>query len=378
MRILILSWRDIGHTYAGGAEVVTHQLAKHWVSWHHEVTVLSSRCPTSRSLESIDGVTYHRVGPYFSRRPFYFFYYLQLLYSFLHIYLFSYRHRVDVVIDQFHGPPFFTPLFVFKKRFGIIYEIARDIWWYQQPFPFSLLGYLLDPLIFIFYRNTPFLTLSSSTARDLVSMGIARQNIFVFRSGITFRPLYRLSEKESHPTIISVSRLVPMKRIEDSIRAFSLILKKFPNACLWIVGKGEPEYERTLRTLCEELGVVTSVRFWGYVSEHKKRDLLKRSWIFVSTSVKEGWGLSVIEANACGTLAVGYPVAGLKESIKSNVTGIITPRCTPSSLSRVLSRVLLNDLLRKRLSVNGLSYARTFQWDQSAARVLAFISSYFS
>lgn len=361
MNILIFSWRDIKNPSYGGAEIVTHELAKRWVMLGNKVTVFGAEFPSCKRSESVDGVRYIRRGSIFTERFFAIYYYFKNLSS-----------KTDIVIDQFHVFPFFTPFFVKKKKVGLIFETTGDIWWYQIPFPFNLFGFLIEPIVFLFYRAIPFITISDSTKKDLVKMGIKPGNISVFKVGITNKPLSNLPTKEKLPTLITVGRITPMKRIEDTIKAFKFVQKKFPKSKLWIIGDGNPDYISKLNNISYKLHVSEDVTFWGKVSERLKNELLSKAWCLVSTSVKEGWGLVVIEANACGTTTVTYKSGALKEAVKNRESGILVGE-TPESLSKGVIEIFSNSRLRKRLSKNALLYSKGFSWGKSSKSVLSFL-----
>jgi len=104
----------------------------------------------------------------------------------------------------------------------------------------------------------------------------------------------------------------------------------------------------------------------GYVSEKEKFELLRKSWVYVICSEKEGFGISVIEANALGTPAVGYRVSGLVDSIKDGYNGLLVEDGNIEELAKVLVNLLKDDDLRKRLSENAIEWAKQFSWDKSA------------
>src|SRR5258706_6320022 len=157
-------------------------------------------------------------------------------------------------------------------------------------------------------------------------MGV--KNISVIENGIYIKKLSPTIHKEAIPTFIFVSRLVKMKGIEDVLEAFSYIVKEIPQAVLWIVGSGSAAYQHLLNKKVEELGVENSVKFFGKVPEIKKYELMKKAHIFLHASVKEGWGLVIIEAASQGTPAVTYNVKGLRDSVQDKKTGELTNKNT--------------------------------------------------
>ena len=128
-----------------------------------------------------------------------------------------------------------------------------------------------------------------------------------------------------------LGRLSANKRPEHAIRAFGLVRRQLPDAQLWVIGSG-PE-EARLRKMAGP-----GVTILGRLSEQEKRERLGRAHALVVTSVREGWGLVVTEAAACGTVAIGYDVAGLRDSI--GASGGVLTRADPASLATGLVGLL--------------------------------------
>jgi len=142
LSILILNWRDIKHPLAGGAEISTHEHAKGWVRAGHTVTIFSSSFQDAKTREEIDGVRIIRKGSHYTVHLHAFIYYLTKL-----------RGKIDLVIDEFHFIPFFSPLYIKKKKIAFIHETAEELWFKNNPFPINILGYRLEPLFFKLYKN---------------------------------------------------------------------------------------------------------------------------------------------------------------------------------------------------------------------------------
>ena len=141
--ILILSWRDPKHPNAGGAEQVTLEHAKAWIGKGHRVSWFASFFEKAKETEEISGVNIIRKGKQFADvqvRAFFW-------------YVFGKHPEFDLVIDQFHGIPFFTPFYVKTKILAFIHEVAGDVWMLNPwPWPFNkivgYLGFKFEPLFF--------------------------------------------------------------------------------------------------------------------------------------------------------------------------------------------------------------------------------------
>jgi len=147
MRILVFSWRDPKHPLAGGAEQVMHEHMKGWIRAGHQVTLFSSRLKEQSVEEIVDGINIVRHGNQYCSVQFAgFCYYLKN------------KDKYDFVVDQFHGLPFLTPLYVKKPKVAVIQETAREVWFLNPlPFPINIiigvLGYIGEPLFFYLYKN---------------------------------------------------------------------------------------------------------------------------------------------------------------------------------------------------------------------------------
>lgn len=364
MKILILNWRDTKHPLAGGAEISTHEHAKRWVREGHRVIQVSSFFKGADSEEIIDGVKIVRLGNHYTVHLLAFLYYLKNI-----------RNKVDVVIDEFHFIPFFTPLYVGVKKVAFIHEIAGSTWFKNANFPINIIGYLLEPFFFILYRNIPFMTVSESTRRELIDLRIPSRNIYLIHNGL--RSTSVVNKKEPRPTLIYLGRLAKDKGIEDAIDAFYKTRQNMEDIKLWIVGKEEKEgYLEELRNLTQKLCVDKDILFFDYVSDKKKFELLQKAWILVHPSIKEGWGLTVIEAASCRTPTIAYNVPGLCDSIINDKTGLLVDNKSPEEMANKILSLMRNPKEYAKLSSNALLWSKKFSWRKSTSESLRVIEKF--
>jgi glycosyltransferase involved in cell wall biosynthesis/O-antigen/teichoic acid export membrane protein len=305
LRILAYNWRDLAHPRAGGAEVYLQSVAREWVKRGHEVTVFCGAVAGSPAEELVDGVRIlrrgGRIGVYRDARRYW-------------------RRdgdgQYDLVVDCVNTRPFLCPRFVRNVPVvAVIHQVAREVWRYETPWPVSVLGrYLLEPAWLRAYRDVPVVTVSESSRQSLAEYGLRRVTV-VPEGWSPARPVP--VEKEPVPTVVFIGRLSANKRPEHAIRAFGLARRQLPDAQMWVIGSG-PE-EARLRKVAGP-----GVTFLGRVPEEEKRERLGRAHALVATSVREGWGLVITEAAASSTIAIGYDVAGLRDSIRAS-RGILTP-----------------------------------------------------
>lgn len=364
MNILILSWRGPGHPLAGGAERVTQQHAKAWVASGHAVTLFTSRFTNSLEEEEIDGIHIIRRGnDVFG---------VQIQAA---LWYFLTKHaRFDVVIDEFHGIPFFTPLYVRTRIVAFIHEVAQNVWSSNPwPKPFNLIpwfvGKLGEPYVFkLLYRNIPFMTVSASTKKDLELFGI--KTITVIHNGLTLGQSKKSVGKEKQFTLLFLSALAKDKGVEDAIKIFNRLNDLHDDYQFWIVGKGDEAYSETLKSSANK-----NIKFWGYVSEEIKVELLTRAHLLVNPSIHEGWGLVNIEANACGTPVVGFKVPGMVDSVVDGKTGMLIPLHDIDLAVQKIREVKSTSKMYEELRKNAIEWSKQFSWDKAGAKSLKLISN---
>lgn len=347
MDILIYNWRDIKNPAAGGAEVVTHEIAKRLVLKGHKIILFTAAFAGCISNETIDGVEIIRSGGRFA------------VYLKAEQYYKKHAGEFDIVVDEINTRPFLTPKFVTDGTpiIALIHQLAREFWFYETPFPINWIGYnILEDRWLKNYIDIPTITVSQSTKNDLIDLGF--KDITIISEGINFKPLPDIPEKEKEPTLIFVGRMGRAKLPDHVMKAFTHIKKSIPDAKLWMVGDGK------MRKKLEE-NKPEDVTFFGYVDGNKKHELMSRAHAILVPGVREGWGLVVTEANALGTPAVGYNVHGLRDSIRDGQTGLLCEP-NPEAMADIAVRLLQDDTLREGLSENALAWAGVFDWDRTA------------
>ena len=364
MRILILNWRDVKNPQSGGAEILTYEIAKRWVKAGHKVTQLSANFGGGKTKEIINGVRVVRKGRWFTVH------FLAAVEYFK-----NFRGKVDVVIDEVHWLPFWTRFYVKEKKVALVCEVADNLWDEILPWPLNLVGRFLEKTYLFFYRSLPFLAISPSTASDLEKRGIPAKDITILPMGISKPVNLKIYPKEKTPTLIFLGRLYSIKRPDAAILAFSQLVKKIPQAKLWIVGSGQDKYLNYLNKLLEKEGLVNKVKFFGNVPEEKKFELLSRAHLMLVPSLHEGWGLVVIEAATVGTPTIGFDVAGLRDSIIHGKTGLICQENNPSSLASNVIKLLEDKNKYAHIQSNAISWSKNFSWEKTAKKSLGLIEN---
>lgn len=367
MNILVFSWRDTKHPLAGGAEQVMHEHMRGWIAAGHQVTLFSSKLKNAPVEETIEGVHIVRQGnQYFGVQIAGFFYYLKN------------RNHYDFVVDQFHGLPFFTPIYVKKPKLAVIQETAREVW-FLSPLPqplnwiIGLIGYLGEPLFFLPYKKIAFMTGSQSAKDDVAGFGIPAKNINVVPHGVITCKVPLSIKKEKKFTIVFLGILSKDKGIEDALKCFA-ILKSKGNYNFWVIGKPETkEYELKIKKLIRNLNLEREIKFWGFVSQEKKFELLKKAHVLINPSAKEGWGLVNIEANCMKVPIVAYNSKGLVDSIKDRYSGLICEQNTPFALAENIIGLANNLLEYRKLQKGAYFWSKNFDWKKSTKNSLSLI-----
>ncbi|HEX5220226.1 MAG TPA: glycosyltransferase family 4 protein [Verrucomicrobiae bacterium] len=348
MRFLMLNWRDPQNPLAGGAERVTHAYLADLARRGHEVYWFANSFPGCQESEDFDGVHLVRGGgkgtSVLKARHWY-----------------RRQERFDLVIDQHHGIPWYAPFWCRTNCVSYVHEVLGPIWNAFYPWPINSLGRWQERWTQWFYREVPFWTASQCTKEILHLHGV--KSVTVIPYGVHTVGLPKLDDKalDTPLRLIVVSRLAPNKRIDHAIRTLKYLTMNNIPAHLTIVGGGETK--PALQALTEQLQLGNRVTFTGGLSEAEKDSRLRMSHFLLHTSQREGWGLNVIEANAMGTPAAVYPVAGLIESTLHNQTGIVSEKETPESLAQGLIKILQSPERYQSYRVAALARARTYHWN---------------
>lgn len=360
-RILIFNWRDTRHVFAGGAETYIHELGKRWVKGGNSVTLFCGNDGNSSRYESIDGINVIRRG------GFYMVYFWAMMY-----YIFKLRGKFDVIIDCENGIPFFTPLYAKEKKYLLIHHVHQEVFRKSLIWPFSAIASWLEiKLMPYVYQNTQFITVSPSTKTEILSHRLTKIEPIIIYNGVD-KTKYKIGKKSKTPTVLYLGRLQYYKSINVYIRLAKNLSKNHPKAIFLIAGEGE-EIQK-LKTFAHR--IQSPVTFLGKVTESDKVRLLQEAWVVVNPSSMEGWGLTVIEANACGTPVVASDVPGLRDSVKHGFSGYLATYNRLQDFEKYVSALLKNATLRNRHSKNAILWAKKFTWDTSVKQSLELIGNF--
>lgn len=369
MRILILNWRDIKNPTSGGAEVLTHEVAKRFVAWGHQVVQFSSSYKGAKSQEIIDGVTIIRKGNPDTRFLFYSVHFLAFLF-----YQQKAKGKFDVVIDEIHGIPFFIPWYVREKKFAFICEVGGELWLKSYGPLFGLVGLLVEKIYLrMIYKNILYLAISKSTKNDLVKNGVREDAISVLPMGFNVPESLPKVKKEETPTLLFVGRITIAKGIEDVLYALSILKKSRNDIKLWVVGRGKADYVKRIKKMIVDLEIEKNVTFLGFVSEKDKFSLMARAHILIHSSIKEGFGLTIPEAGFVGTPVVAYNSLGLRDVVMNGKNGVLLSENSPENLASAIMDVIADNRYYARLCNGARAESKKYNWDNTAKFMLSYI-----
>jgi glycosyltransferase involved in cell wall biosynthesis len=364
-KILLLSYRDLRHPEMGGAEIIIHEVYRRLHAAGHEVTFLTCRFPGGAQRDSIDGMEIIRIGNLYNFNFAVGWYYRKHLR----------RRGYTILVEDLNKLPFYGP--AFQREVPVLVNIPHlfgTTVFSQAAFPLAFYVWLQEQFVPAVYRESEFQVLSDSTRDDLCRRGLPAERVHVIRSGIDhgyYRPPADGHARLPRPVLIYLGRLKKYKCIEHPIRVLPRLREQVPGTEYWIVGEGD--YRPDLERIAREHGCADAVRFFGFKEGAEKLELLQQSRVLLYTSPKEGWGLSVIEANATGLPCVASNSPGLRESVRDGETGFLVPHGDLAALHDRLLSLLVDGELWRRFSAAGLVWAARFNWDTMAEETLALI-----
>jgi glycosyltransferase involved in cell wall biosynthesis len=281
----------------------------------------------------------------------------------------------DLLVEDLNKVPLFAPYWAREPVTLVVHHLFGTTAFQEASFPLAAATWMLEKPLPRVYRRVPIVAVSRSTAEDLQHRGFKANRIEVIPNGVDasfYSPSTR-SPKSPFPLVLYLGRLKRYKRVDLILRAFARVWSERREARLIIAGQGDAR--ASLERLAGELGIANAVRFAGFVSEQEKRDLFRRAWVHMLTSSKEGWGITNIEAAACGTPTIASDAPGLRDSVENGITGFLVPHGDVSAIATRLQEVIDNTALRSRLGAQALSFAQQFAWDATTDRMESFLQN---
>jgi glycosyltransferase involved in cell wall biosynthesis len=345
LHIVAVSWRDLAHPLAGGAEVLLDRVLSGLHERGHRVTLVCGGPPSQHPYEVVDaGGTYSQ----YLRAPA----------------ICTWRFRdADIVIDVQNGMPYFSPVWRRRPSLCLVHHVHTDQWATRFPRPIASVCRSVERQVMPFvYRNRPFVAISRSTALSLSDIGVQADAITVIESGVDM-PRGPSGARSDEPLFLSLNRLVPHKRIDILLEAWRLAQNHIPGRL--VVAGGGPLLDDVRR----QADTIPRVDVLGRVDEAEKDDLLARAWAVLSAAHHEGWGMSVLEAAAFGTPSLAVDAPGIRDAVIDGVTGrLVTPRNDaeiPEALARAMEEFVMDSNQRQELAAAARQRALDLSWSHS-------------
>ena len=356
-RVLVLNWRDLWHPEGGGSELYVTEVARRLRAAGTDVTVFSARYPGAPAAETRDGIRYRRRGGHLT------------VYLWAALLLFCRRFgRLDAVLEVQNGMPFLARLFTRARVVVLVHHVHREQWSILRP-TLARFGWFMESKVAVrVNQGTPYVAVSEVTRSELVALGVRAQDITIAWNGQPAPPSFEPLAPATAPRVVVLSRLVPHKRVEHALEAVAALRDELPGLHLHVMGSGW--WSEHLLERRRELGLDDVVTFLGHVTDLEKFQELSTAWVHVLPSVKEGWGLSIVEAAQMGVPSVAYAEAGgVRESILDGVTGLLAT--DQDDLVDKLRLLLVDAELRADLGTKARIRAGQFSWDTTADTVAA-------
>lgn len=354
-RLLVLNERDPAHPRAGGAEIHVARIFSRLAARSWRVTWLATGFRGAAKREAIDGITIERGGPlplYYARVPF-------------RVRSATGRGEFDLVVDCLNKIPYYAPLYARAPVLALCHHLFGEVAFAQASWPIAAAVVLAESGLARAYRRTPFLAISPSTAADLAARGLPSDLVDVSLPGID-PPRYAVDPAAHRPPRLAyVGRLERYKHVDVMLRAGARLVERCPDLELLVIGRGAERAR--LERLARELGLAGRTRFTGFVPESERDALLAGARVCVFPSDKEGWGLTVIEANALGTPVVARDAPGLRDSVRHGETGRLVADDAPiESWVEAIGALLVEDDAAVALRGRCLAWSQRFDWDRAA------------
>ena len=356
--IKVVSWRDLDDPEAGGSEIHADQILSRWAAAGLDVVSRTSAVPGRATKVERNGYRVERFGGRYSVFP------DVVRRGFLRD-----ARKYDAVVEIWNGMPFFSPLWFHRKRLILLHHVHGEMWQLTLPGTLGSLGWTLEhqvaPLV---YRRSQIATLSTSSAEEIHER-LGLKHVAIVPPGIS--EFFSVGgRRDDSPLVVAVGRLVTVKRFDALIDHFAQVRQHVPNARLVIAGEG---YLRTeLEAQVESLGARDWIELPGRVSDEDLRDLYRRAWLVTSASLREGWGMSLTEAAACGTPSVAVDIAGHRDAVAQGRSGLLV---ADDELANGIVELLVDSDRLESFRRGALEWAAELSWDNSALRLFELLQS---
>lgn len=355
-RVELVAWRDLDDPEAGGSELHAHRIAALWAGAGLDVHLSTSAVPGGPVTVHRDGYTAERRSGRYAVFP------RTVARNVLRP-----RPGRDGLVEVWNGMPFLSPVWARCPRVVFLHHVHAEMWRMVLPRVLATAGDLLERRLAPYlYRGSRVVTLSESSRSEIVSMmGLLADRVTVVPPGVD-AACTPGGPKSPDPLVIAVGRLVPVKRFDRLIEVLATLRRRHSRLRAVIVGEG---YEREhLQALVHVAGAGEWIDMPGRLADEDLIALYRRAWVLVSHSQREGWGMTITEAAACGTPAVVSRIAGHTDAVEDGRTGVLVD--DTSAMVVALDAVLSDEAYRNQLARAASERARELTWEATAAGTL--------
>ena len=358
MKILHIIYDDIENPWVGGGGAVRAWEINRLLSKKHTICMVTGKFPGARSCK-MEGMHFERIG--FGRH-----YFLSRLTFTLLTPFYLRKFDFDLIVNDFS---IFSPVFCqWFTRKPVVHLFHHFIGWqvFRKFWIVGILSFLAEKIFLASAKNV--ITVSQSLTRKIGKTKDTRR-IVCINNGVD-SSLFDCEPAQGE-YIAFLGRLdIYMKGLDILLEAFH----KLPNTSvvLKIAGSGPKKNRVQIKHLRDRHRLKNRVELLGRISDEQKKEYLRRAAFFVMPSRFEGWGITAIEAAACGKAVIGTDIPGLQDAIVNGKTGLLVEPDNSEALAGAMQTLLGDDELCASLGRGGREWAQNFKWDTIAEKQEAF------
>lgn len=268
--------------------------------------------------------------------------------------------ETDILIENVVSFPMFIPLIrKGKPCYAIFHHLTGWEYFRCHNFKTALIGIVLEKIgLRIGYKKVKNIAVSNHTRLDLIANGLRSKNVRIVNPGYKSE-FFNLGMKSDYPTVVFIGRYEPYggnKRVDHLVSAFEKVSESIPNARLIIAGRCNGE-------IVIPTNLENNISVMGEITDLEKKELMQKAWVFASPSLAEGFGITWIEANACGTVVLGYRIEDLNTVTKES--GVMVEMGNVDQLTENLLRLLSDKQECTRRGAFGVENSKKYSWNKS-------------
>lgn len=353
----------------GGAEKRIYELGKRLAANGNEVHIFGIKWWDGANIIKNEGMVLHGVcGPmelYVNgRRSFY-----EAIYFSIRLLPHLIKGSFDVIdVSVF---PYFS-CFIVKivsiyKRIPMVttwHEVWGD-YWYEYLGKIGSVGKFIEQVVFRMSNHS--IAVSNHTKKSLESLGIDQNNIYIVKNGIDMKTINQIKPSIYTCDIIFIGRIIKEKNVDILIESVHNIKKYLPDIQCHIIGGG-PE-EKKLKNLICDLGLQDNIKFFGFLDYIDVIAMLKSSKVLVLPSTREGFGIVIIEAFACGVpvITVRSPRNAANELVNKDAGFVVD--LNAREIGDSIYKVITDGRLHKKMSFSAISLTQEYDWDKKTIQL---------